>query len=185
MELRLGHMPSPIGLLTLAWDNDVLRALDFDGFAARFHELLVAQYGECKLMEAEIPDTFRRALEGYFGGDLTGIDQIRVQTAGTPFQQQVWAELRKIPAGSTTSYGKLAARLGKPGSSRAVGRANGSNPVGIVVPCHRVIGANGSLTGYGGGMERKRWLLEHERAHSPQAASSSEPVQRSLSSIFI
>jgi methylated-DNA-[protein]-cysteine S-methyltransferase len=185
MDLWFGHIPSPVGVLTLAWDDESLRALDFDGFDDRFHALLVAQYRECRLTEAVIPADYRLALEAYFAGDLTQIDHIRVRAAGTPFQQQVWAELRRIPAGTTASYGELAARLGKPGASRAVGRANGSNPVGIIVPCHRVIGANGSLTGYGGGMERKRWLLEHERAHSPEPARSSEPIQRSLSSIFI
>jgi len=89
-----------------------------------------------------------------------------VQTAGTPFQRAVWRALREIPRGATESYSKLAQRIGRPTAVRAVGLANGSNPIGIVVPCHRVIGANGSLTGYGGGMERKRWLLEHERAEA-------------------
>jgi methylated-DNA-[protein]-cysteine S-methyltransferase len=96
-----------------------------------------------------------------------------VRTEGTPFQKLVWAELRNIPAGATISYGELAKRIGRPGASRAVGLANGSNPIAIVVPCHRVIGANGSLTGYGGGMERKRWLLEHESA------------QRSLATVLL
>lgn len=185
MELCFGHVPSPVGILTLAWDDQFLRALDFDGFDDRFHALLVAQYRKCNLTEADIPDDYRLALDAYFAGDLGQIDHIRVRTAGTPFQQQVWAELRNIPAGTTISYGELAGRLAKPGASRAVGRANGSNPVGIVVPCHRVIGADGSLTGYGGGMERKRWLIEHERAYSTKAERPSEPVQRSLSSIFI
>jgi methylated-DNA-[protein]-cysteine S-methyltransferase len=85
-----------------------------------------------------------------------------VTTGGTPFQREVWAALRRIPAGQIASYGQLAARIGRPAAVRAVGLANGSNPVGVIVPCHRVIGANGSLTGYGGGIERKRWLLAHE-----------------------
>jgi len=89
---------------------------------------------------------------------------VPVRAGGTPFQRVVWAALREIPPGRTTSYGQLAARLGRPGASRAVGLANGANPVAIAVPCHRVIGADGTLTGYGGGIERKRWLLEHERA---------------------
>jgi methylated-DNA-[protein]-cysteine S-methyltransferase len=85
-----------------------------------------------------------------------------VQTSGTPFQREVWRALRNIPCGTTVSYAKLAEQIGRPAAVRAVGLANGSNPVGVVVPCHRVIGANGSLTGYGGGIERKSWLLEHE-----------------------
>jgi methylated-DNA-[protein]-cysteine S-methyltransferase len=178
-------LPSPVGLLTLAWDDSALRALDFDGFDSRFHALLAAHYGEYGLAQAEIPEPFRAALEAYFAGDLAAIGSIPVRTAGTPFQEKVWAGLREIPAGMTISYSELAARLGNPAATRAVGRANGANPVGIVVPCHRVIGSNGSLTGYGGGMHRKRWLLEHERAHLPHVAAGSEPVQRSLSSMLI
>jgi methylated-DNA-[protein]-cysteine S-methyltransferase len=102
------------------------------------------------------------AINSYFAGELTAIDTLPVQTAGTPFQREVWYALRRIPCGTTVSYGKLAEQIGRPSAVRAVGLANGSNPIGVVVPCHRVIGANGSLTGYGGGMERKRWLLQHE-----------------------
>jgi methylated-DNA-[protein]-cysteine S-methyltransferase len=185
MKLALGQHPSPVGVLTLAWDEEeFLRALDFDGHEERFRQLLAAQYGRCELNCAPVPSTFQTALGAYFRGDLTVIDSIPVRTAGTPFQEQVWAALRQIPAGTTLSYGQIAARLGRVRASRAVGRANGSNPVGIVVPCHRVIGADGSLTGYGGGMERKRWLLQHERAHVRESNDAS-PVQRSLSSIFI
>jgi methylated-DNA-[protein]-cysteine S-methyltransferase len=105
-----------------------------------------------------------RALEAYFAGDLTAIDTLSVKTAGTSFQQTVWKALRAISPGTTLSYGELARRLGRPNSARAVGLANGSNPVAIVVPCHRLIGADASLTGYGGGIGRKRWLLAHESA---------------------
>ena len=101
-------------------------------------------------------------LQRYFAGELAAIDTLPVQTGGTAFQREVWRALREIPCGGTVSYAELAERIGRPTAVRAVGLANGSNPVGIVVPCHRVIGANGSLTGYGGGIERKRWLLEHE-----------------------
>jgi methylated-DNA-[protein]-cysteine S-methyltransferase len=163
MDLFIGHLNSPIGTLTLAWDYRALRALDFDGFEERFQRLLESQYGDCHLHKTQIPAEFRRAMEAYFAGELTLVDKLHVQTGGTAFQQQVWAALRDIPAGKTLSYGELAKKIGRPGASRAVGRANGSNPVGIIVPCHRVIGSDGSLTGYGGGMDRKRWLLEHER----------------------
>jgi O-6-methylguanine DNA methyltransferase len=116
---------------------------------------------------AEVGDlpAFGRAAEqlaAYFAGDRTGFD-VELAMSGTQFQQRVWGALREIPYGETVSYGELADRLGQPGASRAVGLANGKNPIGIIVPCHRVIGANGSLTGYGGGLDRKRWLLGFER----------------------
>lgn len=171
MELFIGHLSSPIGTLTLTWDSNALRALDFNGFEERFQRLLASHYGQCQLNLAQVPSQYRQAIEAYFAGELTLIDSLPVQTGGTAFQQKVWAALREIPAAATMSYGELAQRLGQPGASRAVGRANGANPVAIVVPCHRVIGSDGSLTGYGGGMDRKRWLLEHEQAHLFQLAS--------------
>ena len=146
-------------------DEVALRALDFNGFEERFERLLGAQYGECQLTEAQVPNQIDGALEAYFAGDIPAIDKLPVRAGGTAFQQRVWTALREIPPGTTTSYGELAKRLGNPAATRAVGRANGANPIGIVVPCHRVIGADGSLTGYGGGMDRKRWLLDHERTH--------------------
>jgi len=102
-------------------------------------------------------------LGAYFAGELTDFD-LRLAPHGTDFQRRVWAALRTIPYGTTTSYGELAAELGNPGASRAVGLANGRNPIAIIVPCHRVIGSDGTLTGYGGGLDRKRWLLDHEQA---------------------
>ena len=104
----------------------------------------------------------RDPIEAYFAGDLGVIDRIEVATGGTPFQQRVWRALRKITPGKTLTYGTLAARIGADKAMRAVGAANGANPVSVVVPCHRLIGANGSLIRYGGGLERKRWLLQHE-----------------------
>jgi methylated-DNA-[protein]-cysteine S-methyltransferase len=101
-------------------------------------------------------------IRDYFSGDHHAIDSIPVNAGGTPFQQQVWHALRAIPSGTTMTYGALALQLGRPTASRAVGAANGANPIGIVVPCHRVIGANTSLTGYARGLERKTWLLRHE-----------------------
>ncbi len=166
MQLNIGHLSSPIGTLTLAWDDAGLRALDFHGFEDRFQRLLASHYGACELNTTPIPALFRHPIEAYFAGDFSLLDLIPTCTNGTRFQQQVWAALREIPAGTTLSYGALASKIGKPNATRAVGRANGANPIGIVVPCHRVIGADGSLTGYGGGMDRKQWLLEHERAHA-------------------
>jgi methylated-DNA-[protein]-cysteine S-methyltransferase len=111
----------------------------------------------------------RRALQDYFEGDIDAPARLPTASNGTDFQRAVWDALRLIPVGQTISYGALAARIGRPTAMRAVGHANGANPIAIVVPCHRVIGANATLTGYGGGIERKRWLLAHERAGRPQA----------------
>ena len=106
----------------------------------------------------------RDRLKAFFAGDLAAILEIPVESAGTPFQRKVWSVLRKIPAGETWTYTEVAARAGRPAAVRAAGAANGLNPISVVVPCHRVIGADGSLTGYGGGLDRKRWLLKHEGA---------------------
>jgi methylated-DNA-[protein]-cysteine S-methyltransferase len=108
-------------------------------------------------------------LAGYFSGDLLTFD-IPIRLDGTEFQRRVWSELRGIPYGQTISYGELARRVGSPGAARACGLANGRNPVSVIVPCHRVVGADGRLTGYGGGLERKAWLLDHEVAHRPRTA---------------
>jgi methylated-DNA-[protein]-cysteine S-methyltransferase len=110
------------------------------------------------------PEIFRDAcaqLTAYFAGDLREFD-LPLEAPGSDFQRRVWRELRQIPFGRSISYGELARRIGQPAASRAVGRANGQNPISIIVPCHRVIGADGTLTGYGGGLDRKRWLLDHE-----------------------
>ena len=139
-----------------------LRAADFGDYEERMHTLLRRHYGSFALRDGAAPAAITRALSAYFRGDLAAIAPIASVTAGTSFQREVWRALRSIPAGSTTTYGALAAQLGRPAASRAVGLANGANPVAIVVPCHRVIGANGALTGYGGGIARKRWLLDHE-----------------------
>ena len=155
---------SPLGTLHLVFDDEeALHALDFDDYVDRLDALLRRYHGAATtLRKAALPRNFAAALDAYFAGDLAAIEGLATAAVGTPFQRQVWTALRDIPAGSTTSYGALAARLGQPGAARAVGLANGANPIAIVVPCHRVIGADGSLTGYGGGIARKQWLLEHE-----------------------
>ena len=160
------HMDSPVGLLVLAADSaGRLRILEFADHDARMNLLMQRQYrAGCLVREGRVPTTIHHALERYFAGDLTATDLIETKTGGTDFQRRVWAALREIPAGTTESYGALARRLGAPDASRAVGLANGQNPIAIVVPCHRVIGANGSLTGFGGGLPRKQWLLNHEGA---------------------
>ena len=164
MQLLVDRVDSPLGPLIVVSDGDSLRALEFDDHSDRLNRLLKAHYGVYTLNERSDPGGFAGRVRAYFEGDITALDTIPVATGGTAFQRKVWAGLRTIPAGTTLGYGQLAARVGHPGASRAVGTANGSNPIGIVVPCHRVIGAGGSLSGYAGGVERKRWLLSHEGA---------------------
>jgi len=163
--LSLDRIPTPAGEALVMWDAaGALRVFDWTGYEARMQRLLSRHYGPVAPKTGRAPDHIRKALAAYFDGDLASIDALDVATGGTAFQRTVWAALRDIPAGKTESYGQLAARIGLPKAVRAVGLANGANPIGLVVPCHRVIGANGSLTGYGGGIERKRWLLNHEGA---------------------
>jgi methylated-DNA-[protein]-cysteine S-methyltransferase len=144
---------SPLGPLTLVADGDTLVGL------------YMADQRHRPVIEGPRDDTalpqLREQLEAYWRRELKDFD-VPVALAGSPFQQQVWAGLRTIPYGVTWSYGRLAAAVGRPGASRAVGLANGRNPVGVVVPCHRVVGSTGSLTGYGGGLARKQWLLDLE-----------------------
>jgi methylated-DNA-[protein]-cysteine S-methyltransferase len=173
LTFHLERVPSAIGTMLLLTDEqERLRGLDWEDHEARMRRLLRLHYGldGVRLLEAGTVSAARRALEAYFAGDLSAIDALPVETGGTAFQREVWAALRDIPAGETLSYGRLAERIGRPKAVRAVGLANGANPVGIVVPCHRVIGADASLTGYGGGVERKRWLLTHEGAQLIAAA---------------
>jgi methylated-DNA-[protein]-cysteine S-methyltransferase len=165
MRLQLDQIPSPIGVIRLINDEEGrLRALDFEDHEARNLALLRRHYGRTEMTSGKAPSAVTSALEAYFDGDLAALETIEVATAGTAFQEAAWAALRAIPAGVTRSYAQQAAAIGRPKAMRAVGLANGANPVGIVNPCHRVIGASGDLTGYGGGVERKRWLLEHEGA---------------------
>jgi O-6-methylguanine DNA methyltransferase len=167
MRLTLDTFGSPLGEILLVSDSDcALRALDFADYEQRLRRLLRLHYGAYQLDPGPAPIAPVNALAAYFAGDIDAFSKLRVATGGTPFQRDVWAALRRIPAGRTTTYGELAVELGRPGASRAVGLANGSNPIAIVVPCHRVIGRNGTLTGYAGGLQRKRWLLEHERRYA-------------------
>ena len=163
ITFRLDRLETPIGVALLVTDSDgVLRALDWEDYATRMRELLRLQYGTVALQEAQAPGQMRKALSAYFEGDLDRLNAIEWRVAGTPFQQKVWHALPGIPAGTTMSYGAMAARLDTPRAIRAVGHANGSNPISVVLPCHRLIGADGTLVKYGGGLSRKRWLLEHE-----------------------
>ncbi|SFN87733.1 methylated-DNA-[protein]-cysteine S-methyltransferase [Bradyrhizobium sp. Ghvi] len=159
----LDRLATPIGIALLVTDADgALRALDWDDYEHRMRELLRLHHGAVDLVDQVAPTAMKAALSAYFEGDLGQLARIEWRIGGTPFQQKVWTALTKIPAGTTMSYGALAARIEMPRAIRAVGHANGSNPISVVLPCHRLIGADGSLVKYGGGLERKRWLLRHE-----------------------
>jgi methylated-DNA-[protein]-cysteine S-methyltransferase len=167
--LFIDRIESPIGMMVVGHDTaGRMRALDFHDCEPRMRRLLRLHYGkeglDYVLRERPAPQAMRHALACYFDGDFSALDSISTATAGTAFQRQVWARLRQIRPGTTISYSALARQMGCPRSVRAVGLANGANPISIVVPCHRVIGADASLTGYGGGIDRKRWLLSHEGA---------------------
>jgi methylated-DNA-[protein]-cysteine S-methyltransferase len=149
-------MDSPVGTLTLVATDGVLSGMYME---EQRHRPTAETFGPRD--DTQSGDAIEQ-LHAYFAGDLKDFD-VPLAMTGTPFQRRVWTELQRIPYGETISYGELAERLGQPTASRAVGLANGKNPIGIIVPCHRVVGSTGSLTGYGGGLPRKRFLLSFER----------------------
>ncbi len=175
LRLFIDRTDTPLGELVLVADAEGrLRAVDWTDHEARLLKLLRLHYGGggVALEPRRNPGGLTAAMGAYFAGDLGVIDGLPVETGGTPFQRSVWKALRDIPCGVTVSYAELARRIERPSAVRAVGLANGANPVGIVVPCHRVVGSNGTLTGYGGGIERKRWLLAHEATARPLLSSA-------------
>jgi methylated-DNA-[protein]-cysteine S-methyltransferase len=164
-RLFLDRAPSPIGEILIVTDETgLLRAVDFHDFESRMRRLARLHYGELPLETGSAPSAIRTAFAHYFEGATDALLSLPWKTGGTPFQQAVWKALTKIPAGQTIPYSELARRVSKPLAIRAAGAANGANPLSLVAPCHRVIGSNGALTGYAGGIDRKRWLLTHEGA---------------------
>lgn len=180
MDLYLDEVASPIGVLSIVTDGSALRAIEFDDYGDRLHRFLSVHCGSYTLHAACGATPVSDRIRAYLDGDFAALDDIEVRTAGTAFQKKVWAALREIPVGTTISYGQLAARIGAPTASRAVGLANGSNPIPIVVPCHRVIGVNGRLTGFGGGLHRKQWLLAHEFRQDPLTENHLASAQTQL-----
>ena len=164
MTLAIGRCDSPIGTLTVATVGDCVVGIELGGNSAALEAQLVRTQGHPGAGTASA--AVLASLQRYFDGDIEAIDDLAVDPSGTPFQQRVWTALRAVRAGTTTSYSALARGIGAPNAVRAVGAANGANPIPIIIPCHRVIGADGRLVGYGGGLERKRWLLAHEGARS-------------------
>ena len=164
MHLLTDTITSPIGDIIIAAAAGKLLALEFADVGERMAADLAFRFGEYDLRPARDPFGIGARLGAYFRGDLTALAAIPIDAGGTPFQRQVWTALRRIPPGATRTYSDLARAAGRPQAIRAAGAANGRNPISIVVPCHRAIGKDGALTGYGGGIERKRWLLRHEGA---------------------
>ena len=162
IKLDFDRVPSAIGDILVVSDGAALVALDYAGYEARMNALLAKRYGPVRLVERADPLGASSRVRAYLAGDFAAFDDLPVTTGGTDFQEQCWRALRAIPVGTVTTYGALAGRLGRPKASRAVGYANSLNPVAIILACHRVVGQNRDLTGYAGGLDRKRWLLAHE-----------------------
>lgn len=188
MILETAVLRSPVGPLRVWARGGALCALAFDESGQSAGRWLTRRFGPCEEAIAPDPAGAITALGRYLKGDLHALDALAVDPGGTSFQADVWRALRRIPPGATASYGEIAAAIGKPTAVRAVGAANRSNPIGIVIPCHRVIGKDGTLTGYAGGLSRKEWLLAHEgieitprlqaqsSRHAPATGSSPSPA---------
>jgi methylated-DNA-[protein]-cysteine S-methyltransferase len=160
--IEIATIDSPIGELTTAAHGHRVCLVHFGAASAAIKASLKSWYPDEKIEAAPDPGGTVSVLRRYFDGDLDSLDEIEVELHGTSFQRGVWTALRSVKSGTTLSYAQLADRVGAPSRVRAVGAANGANPIAVVLPCHRIIGSNGSLTGYGGGLDRKRWLLDHE-----------------------
>jgi methylated-DNA-[protein]-cysteine S-methyltransferase len=169
ITLDIAEYATPLGAATAAILDGRLVALTFSERWKEMDARLTRRFGTFNRRHG---GSLQRRLDAYFAGDVTAFDQLEVDPGGTAFQAAVWSRLRHIPAGSTTTYRALALAIGSAKAVRAVGAANGANPIWLVIPCHRAIGSDGSLTGYAGGIERKRWLLEHERLSAPARTQS-------------
>lgn len=177
-QFSLERVNTPTGRMVIVTDEHCLRAVDWEDHEPRMQRLLRRHYGTNPILrEVSRPSEAGRSIQAYFEGDLDAVARLPTRTNGTDFQRTVWDALRRIPIGRTISYGALALQVGRPAAPRAVGLANGANPIAIVIPCHRVIGANASLTGYGGGLDRKQWLLVHENALSAPGGVQCHPVE--------
>lgn len=179
MRLVRALLPTPVGTMLSLASDEALCALEFrnDTRLTRLDERLLRFFDTPSIDDGtnDVIERTRAWLDAYFAGASADMQTLQFGAVGTRFEQKVWKALRAIPAGETRSYGQVAAQVSSTvNASRAVGLANGANPIAIIVPCHRVIGADGSLTGYGGGLDRKRWLLEHEERYWPTDSSLSK-----------
>jgi methylated-DNA-[protein]-cysteine S-methyltransferase len=166
-RLTVSEVASPVGQIEVILDEaGILRGLDFGSGLPRIRQRMARLYPGISLETGAAPPRVSEALGGYFEGDPDALARLDCATAGTRFQEQVWTALCDIPQGVTRSYLDIAIQVAAPRAVRAVGLANGANPVALLIPCHRVVGRSGALTGYAGGLERKAWLLAHEGASS-------------------
>lgn len=164
-------METPLGEIYLSVDREgALRSLDWHEDGRDYYYSLNRYYRDIECVKRAMPIDLRTLLQDYFAGNLNAIDNIEISLPGTDFQKSVWAALCEVPVGQTCSYGDIANKLENPGAMRAVGMANNANPIALVVPCHRVIGADGKMVGYGSGVTRKEWLLRHEGALATQGS---------------
>jgi methylated-DNA-[protein]-cysteine S-methyltransferase len=161
--LNLDQYKSPVGMLRIGTIGHTLRLVTFDD-QEEHRGIIEKHMSDCPVQNGDCPKPVKQALDAYFEGEFGLLDALEINPHGTTFQIRVWDTVRGVRAGMTTSYGEIAGQIGNPKAVRAVGRANGQNPLVLVVPCHRIIGKNGSLVGYGGGLDRKEWLLHHEGA---------------------
>lgn len=179
-RLSLGDHVTPLGRMRVVTDETgAVRGLDFADADPRLARLLARAYPGQPLLPGQTPTAVSNALDAYFEGEPGALADIETPTAGTDFQERVWAALREIPAGATRSYLDIATHLNSPSACRAIGMANRANPISLIIPCHRVIGVAGALTGYAGGLERKAWLLAHEGAeprYDPRLRAHSSAV---------
>lgn len=162
MQLVKTILESPIGKIIVVLQGDTVVICEFADRAERVERQLERYYSEAQVTNGECPAPIKDVFNAYFAGERDALDTLKTAPIGTEYEVRVWEALKDIKAGLTDSYGAMAKRLNS--SARAIGRANGRNPIGLIHPCHRVIGADGSLTGYAGGLERKEWLLRHEGA---------------------
>lgn len=172
MKLWIDRLDSALGTLTIVTDATHLCALEYEGYGDRMMAFLQRRYDTIEFHSKANPLGITQKLISYLDGHYDAIEEIPVNPGGTPFQQRVWKQLQIIPRGHTWTYGELAVSLDKPTAARSVGMANSKNPIAIVIPCHRVIGASQTLTGYSGGVERKQWLLDHEGVDSVRFSSA-------------
>ena len=172
MLLHQAFIETPVSVMRAISLGDALCSLEFfrKGRMARLDARLARWFKDAEIVDGETPPIAgaREWLRAYFAGESADISALTLEMRGAPFERRVWEALRKIPVGTTTTYGAIAREVGSPDASRAVGMANGANPIAIIVPCHRVIGHDGQLVGFGGGLPAKRWLLAHERHHAPR-----------------
>jgi methylated-DNA-[protein]-cysteine S-methyltransferase len=163
-ELDFDQVESPIGAIALVSRQGALCALDFADHRDRMRRRLEVRFGPVRLQETDDAGGHSSRLRAYLGGELDALRNLRVETDGTAFQRKVWSALQQVGCGETRSYADIAKAIDNPGAARAVGSANARNPIALVIPCHRIVAADRGLGGYAGGLDRKRWLLEHEGA---------------------